>query len=74
MTYMAHKLPETGENARESRYIGSRAEPEERRLIDLAAAQEGKSRAAFVLEASKERARQVLAEKLPAALETFATV
>ena len=73
MIYMASKLPETDENARpDSRYIGSRAEPKELRLIDTAAAQMGESRSRFVLEASKARAREVLAEKLPAALATFA--
>lgn len=69
---MAYKLPDADENAKpDSRYIGSRAEPEEKRLIDTAAAQVGESRAKFVLEASKARAREVLAAKLPAALATF---
>ena len=69
---MASKLQDAGENARaEPRFIGSRAEPEDLRLIDTAAAQVGESRSKFVLDASKARAREVLAAKLPAALATF---
>ena len=69
---MTNKVLDAPENAKpESRYIGSRAGPEERRLIDLAAASEGETRSQFILTASKERARAILAAKFPAALESL---
>lgn len=65
---MAPTSPRTS-HPKAARYIGSRAEPDVVRLIDVAAALIGENRSDFILQACMDRARVTLQEHSPGMLE-----
>jgi len=54
----------SGEDAKGRSLINLRITPDDRRLIDLAAATTGKNRSEFMLEAAREAAQEALLDKL----------